>query len=103
MLNAAETVSALLTPILDELNLSAGDEVAAIVNGLGATPLMELLIVNRELHRQLGEKSVVIGKTFVGNYMTALEMAGCSISILKLDADTKRLLHAAADTPALTV
>ncbi len=103
VLNAAETVSALLTPILDELNLSAGDEVAAIVNGLGATPLMELLIVNRELHRQLGEKSVVIGKTFVGNYMTALEMAGCSISILKLDADTKRLLHAAADTPALTV
>jgi dihydroxyacetone kinase-like protein len=81
--------------------LVVGQEVAVLINGLGATPLMELYIVNRKVATLLQEKGVKIAKTYVGNYMTSLEMAGFSISILKLDDELKELLAAPADTPAL--
>ncbi|MBC9786060.1 dihydroxyacetone kinase subunit DhaK [Heliobacterium chlorum] len=95
-----ETTAHLMEKILADLKLASGDEVAVLVNGLGATPLMELYLVNRKVHQILSDASVKVAKTLVGNYMTSLEMAGFSISLLKLDAETKELLFAAADTPA---
>lgn len=98
--SADETTAHLVEKILNDLPLSAGDEVAVMVNGLGGTPPMELYIINRKVTELLGEKEIVIAKTFVGNYMTSLEMAGFSVTVLKLDAELKALLLAPADTPA---
>ncbi|MBC8014227.1 MAG: dihydroxyacetone kinase subunit DhaK, partial [Sporomusaceae bacterium] len=83
------------------LPLHSEDEVAILVNGLGATPLMELYVVNRKVADIFGNKGVKIIKTYVGNYMTSLEMAGFSVTVLKLDSELKELLLAQADTPAL--
>lgn len=97
---ADEIAQHLLNKILGDSELTAGDEVAVMVNGLGGTPLMELYIVNRKVAARLAEKNIVIAKTYVGNYMTSLEMAGFSITVLKLDSELKALLFAPADTPA---
>ncbi|WP_094606656.1 PTS-dependent dihydroxyacetone kinase, dihydroxyacetone-binding subunit DhaK [Sporomusa silvacetica DSM 10669] len=97
---ADETAEHLLNKILGDSELNAGDEVAVMVNGLGGTPLMELYVVNRKIAAMLAEKNIVIAKTYVGNYMTSLEMAGFSITVLKLDSELKALLLAPADTPA---
>ena len=86
--------------IFGNLTLNTGDEVAVLVNGLGATPLMELYIANRKVAELLAAKGVKTVKTYVGNYMTSLEMAGFSVSILKVDEELKGLLFATADTPA---
>ena len=92
----------LLEKILAEGIFHAGDEVAVIVNGMGATPLMELFIANRHINKVLGVKGIRIYKTMVGNYMTSLDMAGFSITLLKLDDELKKYLDAPCDTPALT-
>lgn len=99
--SADETTLHLVDKILAEGLIKEGDEVAVLVNGLGATPLMELYIANRKVAEILAAKGIKTVKTFVGNYMTSLEMAGYSVSILKLDAETKELLLAPANTPAL--
>ena len=71
-----------------------------MVNGLGGTPLMELYVMYNEVEKLLRDRQIQIYKSFVGNYMTALEMAGCSVTLLKLDEELKTLLDAPADTPA---
>ena len=96
---ADEIVNHLLEKILSDIDYS-GSEVAVLVNGLGATPLMELYLVNNRVKKVLEEKGIKIYKTLVGEYMTSLEMAGFSISLLKLDEELKELLDAPADTPA---
>lgn len=98
-----DTTVHLLEKVLAEDICHAGDEVAVMVNGLGATPLMELHIAAREVHRLLGEKGIAVHRTFVGNYMTSLEMAGYSVTLLKLDNELADLLDDEADTPALAV
>lgn len=98
---ADEIVDHLLGKILDDMPLEEGDEVAVMVNGLGGTPLMELYIVNRKVSEVLSSMGVKIARTYVGNYMTSLEMAGFSVTVLKLDSELKELLFAPADTPAL--
>lgn len=97
---ADEIVTHLMDKILGDMNLSEGDEVAVLVNGLGGTPLMEQFIVNRKVNKILEEKKVSVYKTLIGEYMTSIEMAGFSISLLKLDEELKELLDAKADTPA---
>ena len=77
-----------------------GDEVAVMVNGMGATPLSELFIANLRVKEILDEKKISIAKTLVGNYMTSLDMAGFSVTLLKLDDELKGFLNAPADTPA---
>lgn len=99
---AAEIAEILCGKILADYDF-ANSEVALMVNGLGATPLMELYILNNEVEKVLAKNSVKIHRTFVGDYMTALEMAGCSITLLKLDDELKELLDAPCDTPALKV
>lgn len=98
---ADEIVDHLLGKILSDNPLASGDEVAVMVNGLGGTPIMELYIANKKIAGVLTEKGIKVAKTYVGNFMTSLEMAGFSISVLKLDAELKSLLNAPADTPAL--
>lgn len=97
---AHEIVAHLLDKILTDLGAKSGDEVCVLVNGLGGTPLMELYIMNDEVHKQLAAKGIKVYKTIVGNYMTSLEMAGASISVLRLDDELKTYLDAKADTPA---
>lgn len=97
--SADEIVTMLLDKIVADIDYS-GKEVAVMVNGSGATPLMELFIANNKVHDYLTEKGIKIYKTFVGNYMTSIEMAGFSISLLRLDEELKELLDAKADTPA---
>ena len=101
LLKADEIVDHLLSKILASMPLTSGDEISVIVNGLGGTPLMELYLVNRRIAEVLESKGIKTVKTFVGNYMTSIEMAGFSISIIKLDDELKQLLLAPADTPAL--
>ncbi len=98
--SADATARELLDKILEEGIYAEGDEVAVIVNGLGATPLMELYIINKTVQKYMAEKGIKIHKTIVGNYMTSLDMAGFSISLLKLDDEMKELLAEPADTVA---
>lgn len=99
MLSANEAAKRLLDTILADLDYS-GKEVVVLVNGMGATPLMELYIINNFVQDYLKEKDVKVYDTMVGNYMTAIEMAGFSLTLLRLDEDMKRLYDAKADTLA---
>ena len=96
---ADEITDLLLAQILADIDYT-GSEVAVMVNSSGATPLMELFIINNRVADVLAEKGVKVYKTFVGEYMTSIEMAGFSISLLRLDDQLKELLDAKADTPA---
>lgn len=98
---ADETSTYLVDKILQDMPVKAGEEVAVLINGLGGTPAMELYIVNKKVSEILKDQGIKTVKTYVGNYMTSLEMAGFSISLLKLDSELKELLLATADTPAL--
>ncbi|MBS6005991.1 MAG: dihydroxyacetone kinase subunit DhaK [Clostridium baratii] len=101
--SANNIASQLVNKIMDDINLECDDEVAVMVNGLSGTPLMELYIVNKKVREMLEDKGIKVHKTFVGEYMTSLEMSGCSVSILKLDDELKELLDRKADTPAFKV
>jgi dihydroxyacetone kinase/dihydroxyacetone kinase-like protein len=100
---ALETADAITDRIVDalvaDLELKAGDRVACLVNGLGATPLEELYILYRRVHQVLSGLGVEIAKTYVGEYATSLEMAGASISLLALNDDRLALLEAPASSP----
>jgi dihydroxyacetone kinase-like protein len=86
--------------ILADLPAQAGDEVAVLVNGLCATPLSELFIMFRAAHRCLQDAGLTIWRSYVGNFASSLEMAGCSFTIMRLDSELKRLLAAPAESPA---
>jgi phosphoenolpyruvate---glycerone phosphotransferase subunit DhaK len=100
---ASHVVERLATAIVEDLPYESGDRVLAFVNGMGGTPLIELYIVYRELDRFLQGRGITIERRLIGNYITSLEMAGCSITLLKLDDELTRLWDAPADTPALRV
>jgi dihydroxyacetone kinase/dihydroxyacetone kinase-like protein len=89
----------IVTALVDDLGLASGDRVAALVNGLGATPLEELYILYRRVHQLLTGIGVEIAKSYVGEYATSLEMAGASISLLALDDERLALLNAPASSP----
>ncbi|MBQ3393097.1 MAG: dihydroxyacetone kinase subunit DhaK [Lachnospiraceae bacterium] len=97
---AQATADQLLEKIFAEGIYHEGDRVAVMINGMGGTPLSELYIVALRVEQVLGEKGICAAKTLVGNYMTSLEMAGFSITLLKLDGELEALLNAPADTPA---
>ncbi len=98
---AAEIVERLATAIVEDLPFESGDKVLAFVNGMGGTPLIELYIVYRELNKLLNDRGITIERQLIGDYITSLEMAGCSITLLKLDDELTRLWDAPVDTPAL--
>ncbi len=86
---ADEITEALLAPILEDSGIQAGDAVVTYVNGLTSTTLMELMILNRRLRQLLDEKGIVVHDMDVGSYVTTLEMAGASITLMKLDDELK--------------
>jgi len=99
-LEPADRVAEQLTRlILDDLPFRQGDEVAVLVNGLGATPREELYIMYRKTHEILQRAGIIIYRPYIGEYATSLEMAGCSLSLLRLDDELKRLLDAPAESP----
>lgn len=101
MLHADELTDLLATPLLEELDLRAGDHVLALVTGLGSTPQQELYIVYRRLVHLLEEQAIVVERRLVGNYITSLDMAGCAITLLKLTPELLALWDAPVRTPAL--
>ena len=99
--SAAEITSMLATPILDDLPFKEGDKVLAFVNGMGGTPLIELYVVFAELKKILDGRGITIARNLVGSYITSLEMAGCSITLLRLDDELTGYWDAPVLTPAL--
>ena len=100
---ADEVTDRLTGAVLEDLDLDAGAEVVTIVNGMGGTPLSELYIVNRRLQELMDDHDIDVWDQWVGDYMTSLDMMGCSITVCAVDDEIKELLAAPADTPALTV
>lgn len=98
-----EIASELMEKVVPELELNSLDEVVVMVNGMGATPEMELYVFNRKVQEILAEQGVNVSRTFVGEYMTSLEMAGCSITLLKVDSEMKEWLHAPSKAPSFRV
>jgi dihydroxyacetone kinase-like protein len=98
---AKEVTEMLANPILDDLPFKSGDSVLAFVNGMGGTPLIELYVVYNELAKVCAGRGVKIVRSLVGSYITSLEMAGCSITLLKVDDELIRLWDAPVKTPAL--
>jgi dihydroxyacetone kinase len=99
MRSADELAQLMVSNILADQATKPGDEIAVLVNGMGATPLSELLIMYRAVSRLLREAELIICRSYVGNYCTTLDMAGCSVSLIRLDDELKRLLLAPADSP----
>lgn len=95
---AAETAEILFHKVFQEMNMQAGDEAAVIINGLGSTPLMELYVFHHAIDRLLKDKDIRVEEAVVGEWMTSLEMAGVSFTMLKLDDTLKKLLDAPSDT-----
>mgnify|MGYP000745862010 CR=1 FL=1 len=103
VLTADDITRRLLDDIVADLNLGEGSEIVAMVNGLGGTPLSELYVVARELHEELDSRSIEIVDTWVGEYCTSLDMAGCSITLLAVDEELKELLEYPVSTPGLSI
>jgi len=97
--SADRIASDLLEKIVADLSLARGDRVAVLVNGLGATPLEELYVLYRRVRQDLDRLGVVARRTFVGEFATSLEMAGASLSVMRLDAELALLLDAPARSP----
>src|SRR2546422_2359911 len=98
---AADITEMLANPIIDDLGLKSGERVLALVNGMGGTPLIELYIVYNALHTILQRKNITIARSLVGSYITSLEMAGCSIILVRLDDELTKYWDAPVHTPAL--
>lgn len=93
-------VEELMDKILAELDLSDESEIALMVNGMGGTPLQELYVIAHDAHVYLKDKGIATHKTYVGDYMTSIDMAGFSLSVIKLDETSKKYLDAPADAIA---
>lgn len=91
----------LVDAVVGDLPFERGDQVAVLVNGLGATPVEELYVVYRRVRNRLDELGIAVHRSYVGEYATALEMAGCSLSLLRLDDERAALLDAPAWSPLL--
>lgn len=102
MMTADEIAETLMEKITADMPLAQGDEVSVMVNGLGATPLEELLITYRKVHQLLEAQGVTVFMPHIGEFATSMEMAGLSLTILKLDDELKALLRSPASTPFYT-
>ncbi|MCS6826952.1 MAG: dihydroxyacetone kinase subunit DhaK [Caldilinea sp.] len=101
LLRADEITDILATTIFDDLPFRHGSEAIVMVNGMGGTPLMELYIVFRHLAELCDARGIAIRRSLVGNYITSLEMAGCSITMMEVDDELLRWWDAPVRTPAL--
>jgi dihydroxyacetone kinase-like protein len=100
LLTANETAEILVDAVVKDLPFAKNDEVNLIVNGYGSTTLMELYIVNRKVQELLDGHGIRIHRTEVGSFLTTQEMAGCSVTLMRIDAELRELYDAPAYTPA---
>jgi dihydroxyacetone kinase-like protein len=98
---ANEITEMLAIPVIEDLGLKSGEQVLAFVNGMGGTPLIELYVVYNALNNILKGKNISIVRSLVGNYITSLEMAGCSITLVRMDDELTRYWDAPVHTPGL--
>ncbi|MED4885221.1 dihydroxyacetone kinase subunit DhaK [Bacillus smithii] len=96
---ADEVADCLVNEILEDIEIEKGDKVAVLVNGLGSTPYMELYIMFRRVEKLLSERGIKIYRSYVGNYITSLEMGGCSITLMKLDEELEKMIDHPVNTP----
>jgi dihydroxyacetone kinase-like protein len=98
---AREIAEMLVEPVLADLDLSGSDRVIAFINGMGGTPLLELYLMYAEVTAILEKAGIGVARNLVGSYMTSLEMAGCSVTLLRVDDELLRLWDAPVGTPSL--
>ena len=99
--SAAQMAMRMCDIVLPDLPFQAGDEVAVLVSGLGATPVMELYVLYNEIDKLLAERGIKVYRSYVGNYFTSLEMSGATFSAMKLDDELKPLLDMPVETMGL--
>jgi phosphoenolpyruvate---glycerone phosphotransferase subunit DhaK len=99
MASADAIVDELLEAVVTDLPYASGDRVALMVNGLGGTPISELYILYRRAHSQLAERGITVGRSYVNEYCTSLDMAGASLTLVRLDDEIDGLLGAPAEVP----
>src|ERR1019366_776880 len=97
--SANEIVDELLEAVASDLPFKKGDDVALMVNGLGGTPISELYLVYGRAHAQLTARGINVRRNYVGEYCTSLDMAGCSLTLVRLDEELSSLLEAPAEIP----
>ena len=102
MMTANEIAETIIKKISNEMTLVEGDEISIMVNGLGATPMEELLIVYRSIHNMLSPKGIKIFMPHIGEFATSMEMSGLSVTVFKLDEELKDLLSSPAKSPFYT-
>jgi dihydroxyacetone kinase-like protein len=95
--SANEIVDELLEAVVSDLPFESGDRVALMINGLGGTPISELYILYGRAHAQLADRGITVGRSYVGEYCTSLDMAGASLTLVKLDDEIESLLAAPAE------
>ena len=89
MLSADELANRMTNDLVKDLGVKDGEEIALLVNGFGGTPLQELYLFNNAVTRELVARNIKINRVFVGNYMTSIDMAGMSLTVMKLDDELK--------------
>jgi len=101
MTSADDVLETLVSAVADDLALVRGERVIALTNGMGGTPLIELYLAHRHVARLLTDRGVTIARTLVGNYVTSLDMTGCSVSLMRVDDAMLALWDEPIETPAL--
>lgn len=103
MMTANEVADVVMEKVLSDLPIEAGEEIAVMLNGLGGTPLEELFVVYNRISQILNEKGIKAYMPHIGEFATSMEMAGLSVSIMKLDEQLKELMADPADTPSTPI
>lgn len=103
VISADELAERMVDSLVKELKLEKDCQVTLLVNGFGATPLQELYLLNNAVSRVISQKNIKVYRTFVGNYMTSIDMAGASVSLMKMNNQLKELLDCESDAPAFKV
>ncbi|MED3800650.1 dihydroxyacetone kinase subunit DhaK [Lysinibacillus xylanilyticus] len=103
MMTADELAFRMTNDLMKDIGLNEDAEIAVLINGFGGTPLQELYLFNNAVSRELSKRNIRINRTFVGNYMTSIDMAGISLTVMKLDDELKTLLSKECNTPAFKV
>ncbi|EPF07099.1 MULTISPECIES: dihydroxyacetone kinase subunit DhaK [Bacillus] len=102
-MSADELANRMTNDLIKDLGVKDGEEIELLVNGFGGTPLQELYLFNNAVTRELAARNIKINRVFVGNYMTSIDMAGMSLTVMKLDDELKTLLSKECNTPAFKV
>ena len=103
IINADELAERMVNALTNDLKATEQDEVTLLVNGFGSTPLLELYLLNNAVAKVLADKKIKIYRTFVGNYMTSIDMLGASVKLMKMNAELKQWIDAESDAPAMKV